>query len=170
MWVHLAESNWCATPQRPDGNAARPQHALADTPSSGPGHWLWFCRGHQLRLKLKVTGLGAADASVFPDEGQRHCRISLLSASITQENSINNFNTKNKYSDEEKKCLPADHCAQFEENHSLVPKSLLKAAEQLLLGWNISAHCCLSTRVRFLFLTDTVHTQIFTLLMIESKC
>lgn len=35
MWVHLAESNWCATPQRPDGNVAGPQHPLADTRSSG---------------------------------------------------------------------------------------------------------------------------------------
>lgn len=24
MWVHLAESNWCATPQRPDGNVSGP--------------------------------------------------------------------------------------------------------------------------------------------------
>lgn len=35
MWVHLAESNWCATPQTPNGNVAGPQHALADTLSSG---------------------------------------------------------------------------------------------------------------------------------------
>lgn len=35
MWVHLAESNWCATPQRPDGNVAGPRHPLADTLSSG---------------------------------------------------------------------------------------------------------------------------------------
>lgn len=35
MWVHLAESNWCVTPQRPDGNVPGPQHAPADTLSSG---------------------------------------------------------------------------------------------------------------------------------------
>lgn len=35
MWVHLAESNWCATPQTLNGNVAGPQHALADTLSSG---------------------------------------------------------------------------------------------------------------------------------------
>lgn len=35
MWVHLAESNWCATPQGPDGNVAGPRHVQADTLSSG---------------------------------------------------------------------------------------------------------------------------------------
>lgn len=40
MWVHLAESNWCATPQTPNGNVAGPRHALADTLSSGQDrHW-----------------------------------------------------------------------------------------------------------------------------------
>lgn len=37
MWVHLAESNWCATPQTLNGNVAEPRHALADTLSYG--HW-----------------------------------------------------------------------------------------------------------------------------------
>lgn len=37
MWVHLAESNWCATPQTLNGNVAGPRHALADTLSYG--HW-----------------------------------------------------------------------------------------------------------------------------------
>lgn len=35
MWVHLAESNWCATPQTLNGNVAEPRHALADTLSYG---------------------------------------------------------------------------------------------------------------------------------------
>lgn len=40
MWVHLAESNWCATPQTPNGNVAGPRHALADTLSSVQyRHW-----------------------------------------------------------------------------------------------------------------------------------
>lgn len=37
MWVHLAESNWCATPQTLNGNVAEPRHALADTLSYS--HW-----------------------------------------------------------------------------------------------------------------------------------
>lgn len=49
MWVHLAESNWCATPWGSNGNVARPQQALADTPSSGPGPWLWFSRAYWVR-------------------------------------------------------------------------------------------------------------------------
>lgn len=36
MWVHLAESNWCATPQTPNGNVAGPLHVLSDTLSPGP--------------------------------------------------------------------------------------------------------------------------------------
>lgn len=35
MWVHLAESNWCATPQTLNGNVAGPRHELADTLSCG---------------------------------------------------------------------------------------------------------------------------------------
>lgn len=59
MWVHLAESNWCATPQGPDGNAAGPQHVLADTLSSGPGRDCDFAKGRKSNSSegFKIKGL-----------------------------------------------------------------------------------------------------------------
>lgn len=72
MWVHLAESNWCATPQRPDGNVAGPQHTLADTLSSGRDSDL-----AEATESDQVDGYCSQDGwcQCLPG-GQRHCKIS----------------------------------------------------------------------------------------------
>ena len=59
MWVHLAESNWCATPQTPNGNVAGPPARAGRHPELWPGQWLWFSRGgYRVRRSWRLLDSG----------------------------------------------------------------------------------------------------------------
>lgn len=58
MWVHLAESNWCATPQTLNGNVAGPRHTLADTLSSGQDHHWDAAKASKLDLSRRLPDSG----------------------------------------------------------------------------------------------------------------